>query len=80
MMRLALAMVAPWIALSPTPPMPKTATVAPASTLAVFNTAPMPVVMPHPSRQIFSSGALWLTFATAISGRTVYSLKVEVPM
>ena len=80
MMRLALAMVAPWMALKPTPPRPKTATVAPGSTLAVFSTAPMPVVMPQPSRQTFSSGALSLIFATAISGRTVYSLNVEVPM
>ena len=40
----------------------------------------MPVVMPQPSRQTFSSGADALTFATAISGNTVYSLKVEVPM
>ena len=52
----------------------------PGSTFAVFNTAPMPVVMPQPSKQTFSSGALSLILATAISGSTVYSLKVEVPM
>ena len=40
----------------------------------------MPVVMPHPSRQTFSSGAFLLILATAISGKTVYSLKVDVPV
>ena len=72
--------MAPCIALRPTPPRPNTATVAPGSTLAVFSTAPMPVVMPQPSRQTFSSGASLLTLATAISGNTVYSLNVDVPM
>jgi len=62
------------------PPSPKMATVAPGSTLAVFITAPMPVVTPQPSRQTFSSGAALLILASAISGSTVYSEKVEVPM
>ena len=53
---------------------------APGSTLAVFSTAPMPVVMPQPSRQTFSSGAALLIFASEISGSTVYSLNVLVPM
>ena len=57
MMRPALAITAPCTTDKPMPPRPKTATLAPASTLAVFNTAPMPVVMPQPSRQTFSSGA-----------------------
>ena len=39
------------------PPRPNTATVAPGCTLAVLSTAPMPVVMPQPSRQTLSSGA-----------------------
>ncbi len=80
MILLALAIVAPWITDRPTPPSPNTATVAPGSTLAVLSTAPMPVVMPQPSRHTFSSGALSLIFATEICGSTVYSLKVEVPM
>ena len=45
------------------------------STLAVFNTAPMPVVMPQPSK---SNNFIWCSFvdfATAISGNTVYSSK-----
>ena len=54
------------------PPKPKTATVEPASTLAVFNTAPIPVVTPQPSKQALSSGAALLIFANAISGTTVY--------
>jgi len=73
-------MTAPCTTESPIPPRPKTATVAPGWTLAVFSTAPIPVVMPHPSRQTFSSGASGRTFASAISGTTVYSAKVDVPM
>ena len=80
MIRLALAMVAPMMADSPMPPMPKMATVSPSLTLAVFNTAPMPVVTPQPSRQTSSSGASLLTLASEISGSTVYSEKVEQPM
>ena len=79
-MREALAMTAPMIADRPMPPRPNTATVAPASTLAVLSTAPMPVVTPQPSRQTFSSGASFWILATEISGSTVYSEKVEVPM
>ena len=56
------------------------ATVAPGSTLAVLITAPIPVVTPQPSRQTFSSGASWAILASEISGSTVYSEKVEVPM
>ena len=80
MMRPALACTAPWITARPMPPRPNTATVSPAFTLAVLCTAPMPVVTPQPSRQTFSSGASGLTLASEISGTTVYSLKVEVPM
>ena len=76
----AVAMTAPMITARPIPPNPKTATVLPGSTLAVLSTAPMPVVTPQPSRQTFSSGASLLILATAISGTTVYSQKVEVPM
>ena len=80
MMRPALAMTAPWMTDSPMPPSPNTATLAPGSTLAVFSTAPMPVVTPQPSRQTLSSGAAGLIFASAISGTTVYSENVEQPM
>ncbi len=38
----------PWITLSPMPPKPNTAALAPGVTLAVFSTAPMPVVTPQP--------------------------------
>ena len=76
----ALAMTRPWMTLRPMPPRPKTAAVEPGRTFAVFNTAPMPVVIPQPSRQTLSSGAAGLIFAKAISGSTVYSEKVEVPM
>ena len=80
MMRAAPAITAPCTTERPMPPRPKTATVAPGCTFAVFSTAPMPVVMPQPSRQTFSSGASARILASAISGTTVYSAKVEVPM
>lgn len=38
-----------------------------------------PVATPHPSRQIFSRGALGFTLAQQASSSTVYWLKVEVP-
>jgi hypothetical protein len=44
----APTMRAPWITLRPMPPRPNTTTLAPASTLAVLITAPMPVVTPQP--------------------------------
>ncbi len=79
-MRDAEAIAAPITADSPMPPRPKMATVAPASTFAVFITAPIPVVTPQPSRQTSSSGASGLTLASDISGSTVYSEKVEQPI
>ena len=65
---------------SPTMPAPKTTQVEPASTFAVFIAAPSPVESPHANRQAPSSGASGSIFASAISGITVYSANVEVPM
>jgi hypothetical protein len=42
--------------------------------------APSPVESPQANRQACSSGASGLTFARAISGITVYSAYVLVPM
>jgi hypothetical protein len=64
----------------PTIPAPKTAQVEPASTFAVFSTAPRPVESPQANKQACSSGASGVTFARAISGITVYSANVDVPM
>src|SRR4051812_50227281 len=61
-------------------PAPKTTQVAPASTFAVFMAAPRPVESPQAKRQACSGGASGLTFARAISGITVYSANVDVPM
>ena len=61
-------------------PAPKTTQVEPGSTAAVLIAAPSPVESPHAKRQAPSSGASGLTFASAISGITVYSANVEVPM
>ena len=79
-MRSASAMTRPWITLRPMPPRPKTAADEPGRTFAVFSTAPIPVVMPQPSRQTLSRGAAGLIFAKAISGSTVYSENVDVPI
>jgi hypothetical protein len=46
----------------------------------VLSTAPIPVVTAQPNRQTVSSGASLRIFASAISGSTVHSAKVEVPM
>ena len=80
MIRPAFAITAPCTAERPIPPRPNTATVEPGVTLAVLSTAPMPVVMPQPSKQTFSSGAALLITARAISGITEYSAKVEQPI
>ncbi|MPN27728.1 hypothetical protein SDC9_175162 [bioreactor metagenome] len=80
MMRPALASLAPWITARPMPPRPNTATVSPSCTLAVFLTAPRPVVTPQPSRQTCSGLASGLTLASETAATTVYSLKVEQPM
>ncbi len=49
-------------------------------TFAVFSTAPIPVVIPQPNKQTLSNGASGLILATAISGSTVYSENVDVPI
>jgi hypothetical protein len=70
----------PATAPSPTIPAPKTTQVDPGSTRAVFIAAPSPVESPHAKRQARSRGASGETLASAISGMTVYSAKVEQPM
>jgi S-(hydroxymethyl)glutathione dehydrogenase/alcohol dehydrogenase len=57
-----------------------TAKVQPGDTVAVFFTAPRPVVTPQPSRHTCSWLACGLIFASETSATTVYSLKVEQPM
>jgi len=46
----------------------------------VYNAAPIPVESPQANGAHPSSGASGLTFASAISGMTVNSAKVDVPM
>ena len=70
----------PATAPSPTMPAPKTTQVDPASTLAVFMAAPRPVERPQANSAAPSSGASGDTLASAISGITVYSANVDVPM
>ena len=80
MIRAAPARRAPITAPSPTSPAPKTTTVEPASTCAVFSAAPIPVERPQAKGAQPSSGASGSTTASAISGSTAYSANVEVPM
>ena len=61
-------------------PAPKTTHVEPGSTLAVYIAAPRPVERPQANSAQRSSGASCGTLASAISGITVYSAKVLVPM
>ncbi|MNN30825.1 hypothetical protein D3C81_1444850 [compost metagenome] len=56
MIRPAPASAAPLMAARPMPPHPITATVSPGRTLAVLNTAPVPVVTAQPSSAARSSG------------------------
>jgi hypothetical protein len=79
-MRAAPCSRQPATAPSPTMPAPKTTHVDPGATFAVFIAAPSPVDRPHANRHARSSGASGLTFASAISGMTVYSANVDVPM
>ena len=58
----------------------KTTQVEPACTCAVYIAAPRPVDRPQAKRQAASGGASGETFASAISGMTVYSANVDVPM
>ena len=75
MIRPAPARAAPWIAFSPTPPAPTTATRAPGRTRAVFTTAPTPVMTPQASRHASSggrssgSGTHWLASTTTASAK-----------
>ena len=80
MIRSAPASRQPITAPRPTRPAPKTTHVEPRSTCAVYRAAPIPVESPQANGAQPSSGASGLTFASAISGITVYSAKVEVPM
>ena len=70
----------PATAPSPTRPAPKTTHVAPGCTFAVFSAAPSPVENPQANTHASASGASGEIFASAISGMTVYSANVEVPM
>ena len=76
--RLAPAIRAPWITLSPTPPHPITATVSPWAIDAVFNAAPTPVSTPHPtSAATFRSTSLSI-FTAEMAGMMAYSENVPV--
>ena len=77
MMSCAPASAAPWITLSPTPPHPITATLAPGRTLAVLIAAPIPVIVPQPTKQARSSGTSSRILIAQLSGTTASSAKVD---
>src|SRR5581483_3859527 len=72
-------MRAPWIAASPTPPQPMTATVEPASTFAEFTTAPTPVTTPQPMSAATSIGTDDSSRTTDASGAIVSSPNAAGP-
>ena len=61
-------------------PAPNTTQVEPGSTLAVLIAAPRPVESPQANSAAPSIGASGEILASAISGITVYSANVDVPM
>ena len=78
-MRAAPASRAPCTQLSPTPPQPMTATVAPGGTPAVLRTAPTPVATAQPTSAASSSGASARTRIAPDSGTTTRSANEETP-
>src|SRR5881227_3081227 len=59
----------------PTPPQPITTTLSPGETLAVFTTAPYPVMTPHPIRAARSSGMSLRILTMAFSCTSICSAK-----
>ena len=77
MMRPAPTIAAAWIALSPMPPQPITATVSPGRTCAVLITAPTPVVTPQPMSAALSSGMSGRIFTSMCSCTSSCSAKLD---
>ena len=71
---------APWIELSPTPPVPMTTTWLPGVTLAVLVTAPNPVITPHASNDALGAGIEVGTETHCDSCTTTYSANPPVRM
>ncbi len=78
-MSAAPAIRAPWIALIPTPPPPKTATEEPGWIFAVFSAAPAPVMTPQPISAATSKGTSFGILIGASARTTASSAKVPVP-
>ena len=77
MIRSAPASAAPLTADRPTPPQPITATVVPGSTLAALNTAPTPVITPHPTSAARSIGISSSIFTIEFSWTNICSAKED---
>ena len=77
MTRPAPTIAAAWIALSPMPPQPITATISPGRTCAVFSTAPTPVVTPQPMSAALSSGMSGRIFTSMFSCTSSCSAKLD---
>ncbi|MCY1422386.1 hypothetical protein D9M71_380630 [compost metagenome] len=75
--RPAPANTAPLIAARPMPPQPITATVSPGRTLAVLNTAPVPVVTAQPSSAARSIGMSRRIDTQAFSCTSICSAKAD---
>src|SRR2546421_10110773 len=79
MILLALPRTAPWTTLRPTPPVAKTATVEPGSTLAVLRTAPTPVMTAQPISAAPSIGISGVILTAADWWTTEYSANDDMP-
>ena len=75
----APASAAPWIAASPTPPQPNTATVSPRCTFPVYIAAPSPAITPHPMRPAASGLALGSIGTHCVAATSVFSAKAPMP-
>jgi hypothetical protein len=76
----APASAAAWMAASPTPPQPNTATVSPGRTPAVLTIAPNPVITPQPIRQAASGGTAGSTLTAWPAATRQTSAKAPMPM
>ena len=74
----APATMAPMTIDRPTPPTPRTATLAPSGTAAVLSTAPTPVDTQQPMRAATSAGTLDGSATAADAGTTVRSAIVPI--
>ena len=75
----APASAAPWMAASPTPPQPNTATVSPRCTLPVYIAAPRPAITPQPMSPAASGFAPGSIGTHCVAATSVFSANAPMP-